>query len=390
MPPYMSQSDGPDNLQLPNRKVRVLIIGQTPPPYGGQALMIEALLQGAMPRVELRHVRMAYSKDLSTAGNLTLPKLLHLPQVILRALKEIKRFSPDLLYYPPAGPNLVPVLRDLVTLVILRLRTRCVLFHFHAGGLSQLWPSFARYRVAASLFRRAFFYPAGAVMLSRYNPPDGQVLSALRSFYIPYGLPDYAQGFVRTAVKRDPTLRVLYVGVLLASKGVLDLVGACRALWTRGMSFELDLVGSHTPSMRSSVLRAAGAFHERIHLWGVLTDQAKWDRYRAAAVFCYPSYFEAESFGLVCLEAMMFGLPIVATTWRGVQDLVSDGHSGYLVPVRDGSELAERLRELLRDASLRERFGREGRRRYEEEFSINLYIHKMESALVETASSHEA
>ena len=60
-------------------------------------------------------------------------------------------------------------------------------------------------------------------------------------------------------------------------------------------------------------------------------------------VFCYPTHFESETFGLVLLEAMQFELPIVATRWRGVPSSVEDGENGFLVPVRDPPRWPTRL-----------------------------------------------
>ncbi len=95
------------------RPVRVLIIGQTPPPIGGQILMIEALVTAHLDGIESRHVRMAYSRDLLENSRFQLRKVAHLASVIGRTWLEMARFRPDVVYYPPGGPNRVPMARDI-------------------------------------------------------------------------------------------------------------------------------------------------------------------------------------------------------------------------------------------------------------------------------------
>jgi D-inositol-3-phosphate glycosyltransferase len=85
--------------------------------------------------------------------------------------------------------------------------------------------------------------------------------------------------------------------------------------------------------------------------------------YNAADVCVVPSYYE--SFGLVALEAMSCGLPVVASRVGGLKETVIDGHTGYLVPWRCADSFAERLGLLLSDETLRRRMGREARREAE-------------------------
>jgi glycosyltransferase involved in cell wall biosynthesis len=83
----------------------------------------------------------------------------------------------------------------------------------------------------------------------------------------------------------------------------------------------------------------------------------------------------------MAVEAMMFGLPVVATDWRGLPDIVVDGETGFLVPPKIAQSIAERLERLILDPDLRAAMGAAGRRRYEERFTINKFRNRMEEAL---------
>jgi glycosyltransferase involved in cell wall biosynthesis len=177
---------------------------------------------------------------------------------------------------------------------------------------------------------------------------------------------------------------VLFVGVLRESKGVLDLVDACAKLRADGVAFELHLMGECQPPAFGDVIaqRAREAdIADAVVMVGRRTGEDKWGEYLRADVFCFPTFFEYETFSLVVLEAMQFELPVVATSWRGVKDIVRHGETGYLVPVHDPSEVANRLAQLLADAGLRRSMGSAGRRRYLENFTDEHYRRGLEAAI---------
>src|SRR5439155_14667299 len=100
-----------------------------------------------------------------------------------------------------------------------------------------------------------------------------------------------------------------------------------------------------------------------------LTDSALSDTYRESAVFVMPSL--KEGFGLVFLEAMAQGKPVIAGNHGGTPELVVDGETGFLVNYGDSLEISYRLVQLLSDDQLRTRMGRLGRERAIREFSFD-------------------
>ena len=92
----------------------------------------------------------------------------------------------------------------------------------------------------------------------------------------------------------------------------------------------------------------------------------------AADVIALPSW--TEGLPIVVLEAMALGRPVVATPVGGTRELVVDGETGLLVPPRDAGALADALRRLVDDASLRDRLGDAGRRRAAERFSLEASV----------------
>jgi len=97
-----------------------------------------------------------------------------------------------------------------------------------------------------------------------------------------------------------------------------------------------------------------------VHFVGRVNDEELARYYRTADVFCVPS-IGMESFGMVLLEAMAAGVPIVASDIDGYRDVMDDGSQGVLVKPKDPGEMAAALISLLRDPARRRGMGALGR-----------------------------
>src|SRR6266852_6467741 len=157
----------------------------------------------------------------------------------------------------------------------------------------------------------------------------------------------------------DPLL--LYVGRLTPIKGLDTLLEAMVAvpepadlLVVGGEHDERD--GGHAAALRAQV--AALGLDRRVRFLRAQPQRRLRLFYAAADVTVMPSHYE--SFGMVALEAMACGSPVVATRVGGLTTTVRDGVTGFLVPEGDVNALAGRLETLLADPDLRWRLGREG------------------------------
>jgi glycosyltransferase involved in cell wall biosynthesis len=356
----------------------VLVVGQTPPPYHGQALMIESLVNAKLDRLRLFHVRLALSGSVQAVGHVQVSKVLHLLAVAARAIQLRFRNGVRILYFSPAGPNLVPVLRDLLLLSLLRPFFPRRIYHFHAAGLSEFLSS--RPRWFRYLARAIYGRPDGAIQTSALNPPDGVFFKARRVTVIANGLEDTA---LPAGSPREPLehTRILFVGMLGETKGVMVLLEAARILARDRRDFTIWLMGEFTSEAFGQAATDYCIEHRLgavVSFLGPCSGDAKWEYFRRADILCFPSFYESESFGNVAVEAMMFGLPVVATRWRGIPDVVDDGETGLLVPIRDPAALAGALERLLDDPEMRHTLGSNGRRKYVERYTIEKHLERVE------------
>lgn len=360
---------------------KVLVIGQTPPPYGGQAVMIEQLLNCSFSSVEFFHVRMAFSEDMDSIGRFRFRKVVHLFEVIFKIYAIWMRKRPDVLYYPPAGPDKIPFFRDAAILIACRWLFRRTVFHFHASGISILYNELGS--ISRYLFRLAYTKPDVAIRTSSLNPDDGVALKARSSIVIENGLPVEYLPYQEIMNKRKSheIPIILYVGALYESKGISVLIEACKLLRQSGEVFHLNCVGRfESADYESEIRRKIESEHiaDYISFPGVLSGREKWKAYATADIFCFPSFFESESFGLVNIEAMQFGLPVVSTDWRGIPSVIDEGKSGFLVEIKNAQQVAERLSLLIGNMDLRELLGKRGREIFIERYSEEIWRKKMD------------
>ena len=83
------------------------------------------------------------------------------------------------------------------------------------------------------------------------------------------------------------------------------------------------------------------------------------------------------------------GLPVIVSVWRAIPEIVVEGETGFLVPVRDASATAKSLAALLSDPALRKRMGAAGRRRYEDHYRVEVFQRGMEDALISVGGTAE-
>jgi phosphatidylinositol alpha-mannosyltransferase len=160
---------------------------------------------------------------------------------------------------------------------------------------------------------------------------------------------------------RDGTLNILFVGRLEERKGLIHLLKAYHRLRKRRVDARL-LVAGAGPKLRE-YRRFTGLRGIRdVEFLGRVSDDEK-ARYLASAdVFCAPSTGQ-ESFGIVLLEAMAAGVPIVASDIHGYKRVVERNVQGILVEPKNPRALAAALYGLARDPDLRHELGEAGRQR---------------------------
>ncbi len=287
------------------------------------------------------------------------------PRYLSQVQEVLDREQFDLLHY---HEPFVPFL----SLVVLR-ESQCVnIATFHAyGGFSPAY-EFGRRALggyANRLHGRIAVSAAARHFIDRFFPGDYKV--------IPNGVDvQRYQRAVPVSRWQDGTRNVLFVGRLEDRKGLIHLLKAYRILRKTGCACRLLVVGSgpqEREARRYVLTRRLGG----VEFLGRVSDDEKAQLFRTADVYVSPATGR-ESFGIVLLEAMAAGAPIVCSDIHGYKGVVHRGEQAILVPPANAKALAGGIATVLADDALRARMSASGRARAEE-FSWERVTAKVEA-----------
>lgn len=210
------------------------------------------------------------------------------------------------------------------------------------------------------------------VAISRYTADEVRALVPGRAVeVIPYTY-ELAEAPPPVARSVDRTPTILFVGRLVERKGVPVLVDALAEL-RRTVDARVVVIGDGPERATIEQRATERGVRDVVELRGQVSDDALRGAYGEADVFVLPAIVDSrgdtEGLGVVLLEAMNFGLPVVGSSVGGILDIVVPEESGLLVPPGDASALARALQRLLSDPALARRLGAAGRDRVRTEFS---------------------
>jgi phosphatidyl-myo-inositol dimannoside synthase len=181
---------------------------------------------------------------------------------------------------------------------------------------------------------------------------------------------------------------IFTVGRWLATeryKGMDTLITALPRLMTRWPGLQLVLAGEGDDRAWLEDLAEKNGVTLHVHFLSKVSYAELASCYAACDIFALPS--SGEGFGLVYLEAMAFGKPVIAGAHGGAPEVVQDGVTGYLVQHGDASQLATCIETLLSDPALAHKMGERGRERVESEFRFNVFAKSLKKILREQCGS---
>jgi phosphatidylinositol alpha-mannosyltransferase len=286
-------------------------------------------------------------KGFSVPSNGSVGTITLSPRYVSQVQAVLEREHFDVLHF---HEPFVPFL----SLVVLRQSTSVNIATFHAyAGFSPAMEFGKRVlsSYASRLHGRIAVSAAARHFADRFFPGDFKVISN----GVDVG---HFQRAVPIARWQDGCPNLLFVGRLEDRKGLPHLLKAFRLIRKSGAECRLLVVGSgpqEREARRYVMTRGLG----NVEFLGRVSDAEKAQLYRTSDVFVSPATGR-ESFGIVLLEAMAAGTPIVCSDIHGYKGVVQRGRQAILVPPRDSKALAGGISELLADVGLRARMGAEG------------------------------
>ncbi len=265
------------------------------------------------------------------------------------------------------------------------------------GVLAKVLRPWARYCVATYgievwkplpvLRRLGLRWACAATSLSEFTARKlvtAQSLAAERVVVIPPAIdPDLSGGRSAGSPPAVPPGKILLTVARLSAseryKGVDHVIQALPGVLQAAPGAYYVVVGDGDDRRRLEALAAEAGVRDRVLFVGTKVGNDLASYYAACDVFVMPSW--GEGFGVVFLEAMSHGKPVVAANHGGASEVVVEGSTGFLVEYGDLTALTGRLVGLLDDEGLRRRLGDAGRRRVDEHYTFERFRRRLENLL---------
>lgn len=361
---------------------KVLFIMHMPPPIHGAAMIGQWIHDSKLinDTFECHYINPSASKDISEVGKIRLRKILFLFSIQCRILKTIIKIKPDICYYTPTSDGW-GIFRDFATILLMKLCRRKIILHMHNKGVR----NFAQKKLARIIYKINFRHVKVILIAKELFSDVSEFVKPENIFYLPNGLPpsiseDEYQEILKRRENTFKRTRFLFLSNMTTKKGIWVLLEACKQLKYSNHNFECHYIGNWgdtVPNVFLNKIEEEG-LNNHVFVHGPKYGKEKREFFVHSDVFIFPTYWE--TFGLVLLEAMEYGLPCISTYEGGIPSIIENGETGILIKQQDVVQLKNAMISFINNSRNKE-FGEKGRNIYLNKFTISMFEKNLKDIL---------
>ena len=358
---------------------KILFIMHMPPPVHGASMMGKYIHDSKVinDTFECHFFNLTLARNLNDIGKGGVRKLLYFINQLVRIRKEIKKTRPNLCYVTPNAKG-GAFYKDFFVIMLLKLMKQQIVVHYHNKGVST-----REDKILDNFLYQHFFKGLKVILLTKVLYKDIQKYVLQKDvFFCRNGIPDTTRS---TKSKKHQEIQILFLSNMITTKGVWELVNACKILKDAGMKFKCHFIGKWSDITEQE-------FNARIHQSGLDTyiiahgakyGEEKTESLQKADIFVFPTYYPNECFPVVLLEAMQQKLPCISTNEGGIPDIIDEGKTGFIVEKRNVKQLAEKISYLINHPEQCKEMGENGYKKYQEKFTLSVFENRMKEILTE-------
>ena len=385
--------------------MKILHILHVPPPVHGSSLVGQSIKNSKVINDTFicKYINLSTSRTVDEIGKNPLSKIGRYFSILSQIFWQLIVFRPKVCYITiSVGDN--GFYKDVFVTILAGLFGAKKVYHLHNKGVKNRqdnWINDKLYRLV--------FHKAEVILLSEYLYSDiEKYVPKNRVHYCANGIKEEVVNSKQQAVSSEekvgsselvvgseenieetqtPSINyrlqtidyklptILFLSNLIVSKGVYVLLEACKLLQEKEIPFHCTLVGGEgdiSTTELNQKIKELGLSNE-VNYAGRQYGKDKEAYLNRADIFTLPTFYPNECMPLVLIEAMQQSLAIVSTTEGAIPGMVLDGENGFLVAPKDAKALAEKLELLIGQPELRKKMGIEGRKKYEQEYTLKKF-----------------
>lgn len=363
------------------KRHRLLFILHLPNPVHGASVVGKYIRESKIINntFDADYINLSTSDQLDDLGKAGVGKIINLLKIQFKVLKALLLNKYDLCYVT-LNAKAPALYKDFFIVALLKLFRQKIIYHLHNKGVSA-----RQNNKLDNLLYKFTFDNTKTILLSPvlYNDIKKYVKRD-EVFFSANGIPEIVHSLseARTA-NNNRRCRLLFLSNMMAEKGVFVLLDACKLLKEKNVDFECHFVGDWFDISKEELdkrVRLAN-LTKHVFAYGKKLGEEKSVFFNNSDIFVFPTFYHKETFGLVNVEAMQYGLPVISTPEGGIPDVVVDGETGFLVPQQNATALAEKIELLIKHPEMRLQMGAAGKNRFDKLFTIEKFENRLSEIL---------
>lgn len=373
-------------MNLYNRSTtNVLYFIQLPPPLHGVSYINTLVFESNLINRDINKslLKINFSKSIADIDKLSSCKVFIFIALQVRLIYRIVRYRPDFVYFTIV-PKRNSFFRDVFFVCIIKCFRVKIIYHLHQKGIG----NFINNRKWLKRIYKFVFSNSSIIFLSNNLLKfDSGYLSFdnSRAFIVENAV---RNTFVPDFQNKNDMINLLYLSHIQESKGIFILLEALSKI-SKSLNILLHIVGEANPcKIMKRVENAITKYklETRIVLHGQLSGERKYKILSKSDILIHPTLNDA--FPLDILEAMQFQLPVISTFEGAIPEIVDDGKTGFLVEKGDVKDLSRKIELLIKDKELRKQMGQNGRKKFLERYTLDMFEKNMKKVFDEIMNIH--
>ncbi|MFC2113489.1 glycosyltransferase family 4 protein [Bacteroidota bacterium] len=365
-------------------KENILLILKLPPPVNGATTMNRYIYKSVLINSSFNcfYIDYGLAKDNTDFGTFRFNKLVKYLRVIFTLLFFLIKRKIKLVYIVVA-PKGIGFLKDSLFVLISKIFRTKVLIHLQGKGIYNTAVNSNHWKI----YYRFIFSKSRVICLTPTLIKDLEDIYNETPYIIPNGIEitDYSDV---SPIKGLNQPIILFLSNLYTSKGLVDFIDSVVMLKNQtAIEFLALIIGNETKEFSgkeiAELIHTKGASNYISYL-GPKTGHEKHRYLKSATIFVFPTFWPNETFGIVNIEAMEAGLPIITTNEGGIADIVQNGINGFIVKKQSPQEIVDHLLQLLTDKNLYSQISMNNILEFKEKYTINIFEKNMINAIKTT------
>jgi len=365
------------------KKSKILLFLKLPPPITGATLMNRYLYESKVlaEKFDIQVISICYKSKIEDTSIFSFRKIRTILILYFKLIKSLTKFNPQFVYFQ-ISPLGVAFFRDCIYVFILKIFRIHIVYHIHGKGIKEY---ISGSKLKELIYKWAF-KSSSVICLAESLTSDIFPIYLQQPFIVNNAIP-LIKNFVYSRRVNKYLVHILFLSNLIISKGIYVFLDAISLIDKKFSGLiSASIVGSE---VEISGIELNDEINKRnlnhcVKFMGPKYGNEKNEIYSNTDILIYPTCNDV--WGLVILEAMQFGIPVIASKEGAIPEIVDDGVTGFLVDKHRPDQIAEKLEILINDPDLRRRMGETCRKKFLRKYTLETFESNMKKVFEDVLS----